>query len=140
MKVLFDGDVVGKPGRSLLCRRLPRILDERGIGFATANAENLAGGVGATPETCEELFGAGIDCLTSGNHIWDKKEILPYLGREPRLLRPANYPDSNPGAGVYIGESREGVRVAVVNIMGRVFLVNVDCPFRAMDAILHELQ
>jgi metallophosphoesterase (TIGR00282 family) len=140
MRVLFIGDVVGKPGRALLCRRLPRIVDERGVAFVTANAENLAGGVGATPETCDELFAAGVDCLTSGNHIWDKKEIIPYLNREPRLLRPANYPESNPGTGVYLGTSRDGVRVAVASVMGRVFLVNVDCPFRTMDAILAEIR
>ena len=140
MKVLFVGDVVGKPGRVFLCRQLPKLQDEHGIGFTIANAENLAGGVGATPETCEELFRAGVDCLTSGNHIWDKKEIFPYLEREPRLLRPANYPDSNPGGGVHIGRSREGVRVAVVNLIGRVFLANVDCPFHAADDILAEIR
>ena len=140
MKVLFIGDVVGKPGRSMVCRHLKRLIDQHGIGFTIANAENLAGGVGATPETCDELFRAGVDCLSSGNHIWDKKEILPYLEREPRLLRPANYPDANPGAGVHVGVSREGARIAVVNLIGRIFLANVDCPFRAADGILDELR
>lgn len=140
MRILFVGDVVGKPGRALLCRLLPRLQDQHGIAFTIANAENLAGGVGATQETCEELFRSGVDCLTSGNHIWDKKEILPYIEREPRLLRPANYPDLNPGSGVYVGVSREGVRIAVVNLIGRIFLANVDCPFRAADSILDELR
>ena len=139
MRILFVGDVVGKPGRVFLCRQLPRLQDEHGIAFTIANAENLAGGVGATPETCEELFQAGVDCLTSGNHIWDKREIFPYLEREPRLLRPANYPDSNPGGGVHVGRSRDGTRVAVVNLIGRVFLANVDCPFRTADEVLAEL-
>src|SRR5262245_51196412 len=115
MRFLFIGDVVGKPGRVFLRRQLPELIDRYGIGFSTANAENLADGVGATPETCDELFAAGIDCLTSGNHIWDKKEIAGYLEREPRLLRPANYPEVNPGSGVRIGLSREGARIAVVN-------------------------
>ena len=140
MRFLFIGDVVGKPGRTALNRHLPKLIDQHAVDFTIANAENSAGGAGATPETCEEMFSAGVDCLTSGNHIWDKKEIFPYLAREPRLLRPANYPDPNPGAGVYIGRSRDGARVAIVNLMGRVFLVNVDCPFRAADAILDELR
>ena len=140
MRLLFIGDVVGKPGRTLLRRRVPGLIAERDVDYAIANAENLANGAGATPETCEEMFASGIDCLTSGNHIWDKKEIVPYLGREPRLLRPANYPDGNPGTGVHIGRSRDGARVGVVNLIGRVFLVSVDCPFRTADSILEELR
>src|SRR5213594_1002048 len=140
MRLLFIGDVVGKPGRTLLRRRVPGLIAERDVDYEIANAENLANGSGATPETCEELFTAGIDCLTSGNHIWDKREIIPYLEREPRLLRPANYPDGNPGAGVHLGRSRDGARIAVVNLIGRVFLVNADCPFRTADAILEELR
>lgn len=139
MRVLFIGDVVGKPGRAILRRALPGLVDRHEIDFTVANAENSAAGAGATPETCEEMFAAGVDCLSSGNHIWDKKEILPYFERETRLLRPANYPDPNPGAGVFLGRSRDGARVAVVNLIGRIFLVNVDCPFRAADAILEEL-
>ena len=140
MKVLFIGDVVGKPGRVLLRRRLPELIQRHGIEYAVANAENSAGGAGATPETCAEMFGAGIDCLTSGNHIWDKKEILGYFEREPRLLRPANYPDPNPGSGVHVGHTHSGARIAVVNLMGRVFMANLDCPFRTADAILEELE
>ena len=139
MRLLLIGDVVGKPGRTMLRRHLPGLIDKHGIGFVMANAENLAGGVGATPETCEEMFEVGVDCLTSGNHIWDKKEILDYLDREPRLLRPANYPDPNPGSGLHVARSREGLRIGVVNLIGRVFLVNAECPFRSADAILEEL-
>lgn len=139
MNILLIGDVVGKPGRSAVIRHLPAMIDEHAVAFTVANAENLAGGAGATPETCDELFAAGVDCLTSGNHIWDKREIIPYIGREPRLIRPANYPDGNPGAGVYVGRSREGARVAVMNLIGRVFLANVDCPFRTADEVLAEI-
>src|SRR5437867_853521 len=130
MRVLFIGDVVGKPGRTLLRRHVRSLREQHGIDFAIANAENSAGGAGATPETCEEMFSAGIDCLTSGNHIWDKKEIFGFIDREPRLLRPANYPDPNPGMGVHIGSGNNGTRVAVVNLMGRVFMANLECPFR----------
>jgi metallophosphoesterase (TIGR00282 family) len=140
MKLLFIGDVIGKPGRAFLRRHLPDLIDRHGVDFTIANAENSASGVGATPETCREMFDAGVDCLTSGNHIWDKKEIFGYLENEPRLIRPANYPDPNPGAGVYLGRSRDGARVAVVNLIGRVFLVNVDDPFTAADDLLHELR
>src|SRR5262245_39106599 len=133
MKLLFIGDVIGKPGRTFLRRHLPSLIDRHGVDFTIANAENSASGVGATPETCREMFDAGVDCLTSGNHIWDKKEILPYLEAEPRLIRPANYPDPNPGAGVFLGRGGDGARVAVVNLIGRVFLVNVEDPFTAAD-------
>src|SRR4030095_12690463 len=140
MKLLFIGDVIGKPGRAFLRRHLPDLIDRHGVDFTIANAENSASGVGATPETCREMFDAGVDCLPSGNHIWDKKEIFGYLENEPRLIRPANYPDPNPGAGVYLGRSRDGARVAVVNLIVRVFLVNVDDPFTAADDLLHELR
>src|SRR5262245_10888234 len=140
MNPLFIGDVIGKPGRAYLRRHLPGLIDRHGVDFTTANAENSASGVGATPDTCREMFDAGVDCLTSGNHIWDKKEILGYLDSEPRLLRPANYPDPNPGAGVFIGRSRDGARVAVVNLIGRVFLVNVEDPFTTADALFDELR
>ena len=140
MKILFIGDVVGKPGRTILRRRLPSLIDRHGIDFTVANAENSAGGAGATAETCEEMFAAGVDCLTSGNHIWDKREIFEVLGRDPRLLRPANYPDANPGSGVFVGRGRDGARIGIMNLIGRVFLVNVDCPFRTADAILEEIR
>ena len=140
MRLLFVGDVIGKPGRTMLRRQLPALIDVHGVDFTIANAENSAGGVGATQETCEEMFKIGVDCLTSGNHIWDKKEIIEYFQREPRLLRPANYPDPCPGAGVFVGRSRDGARLAVVNLMGRVFMQNLECPFRAADTILGELR
>jgi len=140
MRLLFIGDVIGKPGRTFLRRHLTDLIDKHGVDFTTANAENSASGVGATPETCREMFDAGVDCLTSGNHIWDKKEILGYFEHEPRLIRPANYPDPNPGNGVFIGRSRDGARVAVVNLIGRVFLVNVEDPFTAADDLLDDLR
>jgi len=140
MKLLFIGDVIGKPGRTFLRRHLPGLIDRHGVDFTVANAENSASGVGATPETCREMFDSGVDCLSSGNHIWDKKEILHYLDNEPRLIRPANYPDPNPGSGVFLGRSRDGARVAVVNLIGRVFLVNAEDPFTTADGLLDELR
>jgi len=129
MKVLLIGDIVGEPGRKAVGRFLPGVVRENGIEFVVANVENSAGGFGVTPKIAEEFFQMGIDVLTSGNHIWDKKEIMPYLERERRLLRPANYPPDAPGSGSVVVKARSGEKVGVVHLMGRTFMPIVDCPF-----------
>jgi len=129
MRVLFIGDIFGKPGRKLLQEKLHALIQEQRIDFCIANAENAAGGFGITPQIADELLGSEIDLLTSGNHIWDKRAIIPYLADQPRLLRPHNYPAAAPGTGLYVGDSDCGVRLAVINIQGRVFMPSIDCPF-----------
>jgi hypothetical protein len=129
MNVLFIGDIFGKPGRRILQERLHDLIREYSIDFCIANAENAAGGFGVTPQIVSELLRSEIDLLTSGNHIWDKRAIIPYLAEQPRLLRPQNYPAAAPGAGIFIGDSAGGVRLGVINIQGRVFMPTIDCPF-----------
>jgi 2',3'-cyclic-nucleotide 2'-phosphodiesterase len=133
MKILFIGDIVGSPGRDIVSDRLADIVQTRQIDLVIANGENSASGFGITPRLAEGLFAAGIEVLTGGNHIWDRKEILDYFPQHPRLLRPANFPDINPGSGLYLGTARNGVPYAVLNIQGRVFMAANDCPFRAAD-------
>ncbi len=140
MKLLFIGDIVGRAGRRLLDDHLDSLVDRHFVDLVVANGENAAAGYGLTGSVLNELFAAGVDVVTSGNHIWDKKEVMPLLEREPRLLRPANYPPELPGAGSGIFETAGGVRVGVVNLEGRVFMRNLDCPFRAADALIEELQ
>ena len=129
MRALFIGDVFGKPGRRLLQEKLHAIIQEYRIDFCIANIENAAAGFGITPQIADELLQCEIDLLTSGNHIWDKRAIVPYLSEQPRLLRPHNYPTSVPGTGIYIGNTACGVRVGVLNLQGRVFMASIDCPF-----------
>jgi len=129
MRILFIGDIVGKPGRDLIRTGLAALVDHHGVDFVIANAENAAGGFGITREIGDQLLDAGVDVMTSGNHIWDKREALDYVGVEPRLLRPANYPAGVPGNGSYLARTRGGVSVGVINVMGRVFMVNIDDPF-----------
>lgn len=131
--ILFIGDVVGRPGREALKQFLPALVDEYSVKFCIANAENAAGGFGLTREVADDLFGLGIHVLTSGNHIFDKREIIAHFDREPRILRPANYPEKTPGRGAFISEMEDGVQVAVLNLMGRVFIDNIDCPFKKAD-------
>jgi 2',3'-cyclic-nucleotide 2'-phosphodiesterase len=133
MKILFIGDIVGSPGREIVSDRLHDIVQTRGIDLVIANGENSASGFGITPRIAEQLFEAGIDVLTGGNHIWDRKEILEYIGEHPRLLRPANFPQVNPGSGLYIGKARNGTPYAVLDLQGRVFMASIDCPFQAAD-------
>jgi metallophosphoesterase (TIGR00282 family) len=128
------GDVVGKPGRKATSVLLPELREKHGIDLIVANGENAAGGIGLTPETAQELFQAGVDVITSGNHIWHHKEIIPYIENEPRVLRPLNMPPGVPGHGYLITE-----KVMVVSLMGRVFVGHFDCPFRAMDCLLEEV-
>lgn len=138
MRILMIGDIVGRPGRRAVKENVPDIRKEFGISFVIANGENAAGGVGITRETAEELFSYGIDVLTGGNHIWDKKESFEYISGEPRLLRPANYPPGVPGFGYGIFTVGD-CKMAVVNLSGRVFMPGVDCPFRKADEVLAEL-
>ncbi len=125
-------DVVARPGRLAVLRKIKDLREEFNIDIALMNAENVAGGFSITPPIAEELFAGGIDIMTSGNHIFDKTEIIPYLEKNPRLLRPANYPPSSPGKGLFVGEVR-GFRIAVLNLLGRVFMPPVDDPFRVAD-------
>lgn len=138
MRILFIGDIVGRPGRRAVLSCLERIVAEEGCDLVIANCENSAAGFGTTPKIADQFLQAGIDVLTSGNHIWDKKEILPYIDRQPRLLRPANYPQA-PGSGLYVGLTDSAVRYAVMNVQGRVYMPHIDCPFRCADQILNEL-
>jgi metallophosphoesterase (TIGR00282 family) len=140
MRILFIGDVFGKPGRRVLREHLRGLLQEHGIEFCIANVENAAGGFGITPDIADELLKSEIDLLTSGNHVWDKKEILRYISEQPRLLRPQNYPPDTPGTGIYVGHTPGGVRIGVLNIQGRVFMPPLDCPFRVGDEAVNLLR
>jgi len=139
MRVLFVGDIVGSPGREIVRERLADLVSTRKIDLVIANGENSAAGFGITPRIAEELFGYGIEVLSGGNHSWDKREILEFMPHEPRLLRPANFPEHNPGRGIYVGTARNGVRYAVINVQGRVFLPANDDPFRKTDELLATL-
>jgi 2',3'-cyclic-nucleotide 2'-phosphodiesterase len=138
MKVLMIGDVVAKPGRIAVLERIQDLREQHAIDLAIMNAENLAGGFSVTPQLCEQLFSNGIDVMTSGNHIFDKKEAIDYIRKQPRLLRPANYPPNTPGTGCWIGEVN-GSKVAVMNVMGRVFMPPSDDPFRVIENVLQTL-
>jgi hypothetical protein len=146
MKILFIGDIFGRPGRTIVRQRLPELVKSRQADLVIANAENAAAGFGLTPSLAEELMEMGIQVLTTGNHIWDKKEIHDYLGSADghsparRVLRPANYPAGSPGHGVYEGRTRAGVSFAVVNLQGRVFMPSIDDPFQVADALLKKIQ
>ncbi len=139
MRVLFVGDIVGSPGRQIVHDRLADIVAQRQVDLVIANGENAASGFGITPRLAEELLKMGIDVLTGGNHSWDRKEILEYMPHEPRLLRPANFPEGNPGSGVYVGTAKNGVKHAVLNLQGRVFLTPIDDPFRKADSELAKI-
>jgi 2',3'-cyclic-nucleotide 2'-phosphodiesterase len=138
MKILFIGDIVGHPGRQAVRERLPEVVAEHAPDLILANGENAAAGFGITPALVEELLDLGIEVLTSGNHIWDRKEIVPYFTEhaDGRLLRPANYPAGSPGHGLYLGRTSAGVPYAVINLQGRVFMTSIDCPFRMADDLL----
>jgi 2',3'-cyclic-nucleotide 2'-phosphodiesterase len=138
MKVLMIGDVVAKPGRMAVLERIQDLREQHDIDLAIMNAENLAGGFSVTPSLCEQLFASGIDVMSSGNHIFDKKEAIPYIAKQPRLIRPANYPPNTPGSGMWTGTIRN-TQVAVINLMGRVFMPPSDDPFRAADRLLESL-
>jgi 2',3'-cyclic-nucleotide 2'-phosphodiesterase len=136
MRVLFVGDIVGSPGRQIVRDRLADIVAQRQIDLVIANGENSASGFGITPRLAEELLNLGIAVISGGNHSWDRKEILEFLPHEPRLLRPANFPEGNPGGGLYLGTAKNGVKFAVLNLQGRVFMTPIDDPFRKADSEL----
>ncbi|HEX78717.1 MAG TPA: TIGR00282 family metallophosphoesterase [Dehalococcoidia bacterium] len=134
MLILAIGDIIGKPGRQAVKEILPGLKKQRGIDFVIANGENVAGGIGLTPATAEELLEAGVDVITSGNHIWAQKDIIPCLDGKMPVLRPLNYPPGVPGRGYIVVNN-----IVVVNLIGRTFIGNFDCPFRTMDKLLAEL-
>lgn len=140
MRLLFIGDIVGRPGRNIVKDRLAQIHREHQVDFTIANAENSAGGKGITREIMRELYTCGIDVFTMGNHVWDNRSILEFIDDEERLIRPANYPDICPGKGFNIYQLCYNKTIAVINAAGRVFLPTIDCPFRVVDNILKDLE
>lgn len=140
MRILFIGDIVGSPGREAAKKLVPALKEERGIDFVIANAENAAGGSGITQKVAQDLFGSSIDVLTSGDHIWKKAEIFEFINQESRILRPLNFPAGAPGSGSGIFESKNGLKIGVINILGRVFMEPlVECPFKTTLAALDQL-
>lgn len=142
MKILFCGDIVGSSGRAVVAEHLPRLRRELELDFVVVNGENAAGGFGITAQIADDLFDCGADVITTGNHVWDQREVVTYLVREPRLLRPVNFPpDTTPGNGTGVFESQSGHKVLVVNVMGRLFMDPLDDPFPALEAVMdgHEL-
>ncbi len=139
MRVLMIGDVVGRPGRECVRDLLPRLKENYRVDFTIANGENLAGGVGCNESTASEIFKTGVDVLTMGNHVWDRKEALTYIAREKKIIRPLNYPPGTPGAGSGVFQAGD-CKLAVINLSGRVFLPPLDCPFRAAAAETERLR
>jgi 2',3'-cyclic-nucleotide 2'-phosphodiesterase len=137
VRILFIGDIVGRPGRELVRHGVRALVEHHQVDVVIANAENAAAGFGITREIGDQLLEWGIDVMTSGNHIWDKKEALDYIGAEPRLLRPANFPAGVPGRGSYLARTRENVSIGVINVMGRVFMLSIDDPFAV---VLREIE
>jgi metallophosphoesterase (TIGR00282 family) len=138
--VLFISDIVGRPGRAAVRKILPGLRRDHAIDFCIANGENASGGFGITPQVVDEFLGQGIDVLTSGNHVWDRKEILPVLEDDERVLRPANYPAGAPGRGAVVRSLSNGRKVAVLSLQGRVFMHESDCPFRTADRVVEGLR
>jgi len=138
-KTLVLGDIVGRPGREVLERQLPAFIQKEDIHFVVANGENASGGSGITPEVAKKLFACGLDVITTGDHVWKKKEITQLLETEPRVLRPTNYSPLALGKGWTVVESHAGIPVGVINLLGRVFMQPIDCPFRAVDEVLKDL-
>lgn len=139
MKILFIGDIVGSPGREAVKKLLPGLIKEHGLEFVVANAENSAGGSGITRRIADELFDCGVGALTSGDHIWKKKDIFDFIDKDPRILRPVNFPAGAPGSGYAVFNSKGGVKVGVINVNGRVFMEALDCPFRSAEKAMQEL-
>ncbi|ATW24232.1 TIGR00282 family metallophosphoesterase [Candidatus Formimonas warabiya] len=140
MRILFIGDIVGKPGRDILRQQLRNIQDKFSIDFTIANGENAAGGAGINKRIFDEISNYGVDVITMGNHVWDKKEIFDFIENEPRILRPANYPKGTPGKGWNIFSFPNQLKIAVINLSGRVFLPALDCPFQNIDLILSQIK
>ena len=139
-KILFIGDIIGKPGRQALVRRLDHLVDRYNIDLVIANGENSAGGFGLTLDVLKELTALGVNCITSGNHIWDKKEQVQLVLADRRVVRPANYPEGTPGVGGVIVGTPGGVKVAVLNLEGRIYMKNLECPFRTADREIERLR
>ncbi len=139
LRILFLGDIIGRPGRQAVKRLLPALKRHHRVDFVVANGENSAGGFGITEDVYSELLGAGIDAITSGNHVWDRKEVLDFIDSAVCLLRPLNYPEGTPGTGVRLF-TKDGMNIAVVNLCGRAFMEELDCPFRTVNACLEELR
>ena len=137
MRILFIGDIFGRPGRDIAQRAIPALVAKYDLDLVVANVENSAAGFGVTGDIAETILKAGVDVMTSGNHVWDKKEILEYIPRQPKLLRPANFPAGVPGRGTWIGSTRGGEQVAVINVMGRIFMAPLDDPFAV---VLREIE
>lgn len=137
MRILFLGDVVGRSAREAVIKEIPEIRRNFSIDFVIVNGENAAGGFGITEKICEDFFSSGIDCITTGNHVWDQKELFDYIKNENRLLRPINYPEETPGKGFEIFPNQLG-RVLVINVMGRLFMESLDDPFNAIEKVLDE--
>lgn len=135
MRVLFIADVIGQPGRKVLNEFLPRWIPEKKIDLVIANAENASGGFGLTPPVAEEIFASGVEVITLGNHTWDRKEIMDIID-DPRIVRPANYPPGCPGQGWRIVNTRSGLKTGIMNLMGRIYMLETDCPFRKAQEIL----
>jgi metallophosphoesterase (TIGR00282 family) len=131
VRILFIGDIFGKPGREIARRAIAPLIEQRDVDFVIANVENSAAGFGVTGDIADTIASYGVDVMTSGNHVWDKKEVLEYFPRQPRLLRPANFPSGAPGRGSYVGRTRTGEPIGVINLMGRVFMTPLDDPFAA---------
>ena len=136
MKILFIGDIMGRSGREALEKYLPRLRTELDPDVVIVNGENAANGAGITEKICKEFYDLGVDCITTGNHIWDQREIIPYIDRDKKLLRPANYPEQTPGSGVLRHKLKDGRTIVVINIMGRLFMNTLDDPFEVMSRIL----
>ncbi len=139
MRILFIGDIVGSPGRQIVHDRLADLVEQRQIDLVIANGENSASGFGITPRLADGLLQSGIEVLTGGNHSWDRREIMEYMPHQPRLLRPANFPEGNPGTGLYVGAAKNGVKFAVLNLQGRIFLPAFDDPFRKAECELAKI-
>ena len=137
MRILFVGDIFGKPGREIARKAIPALIERESLDFVIANVENSAAGFGVTGDIAETILGYGVDVMTSGNHVWDKKEVLDYIPREPRLLRPANFPAGAPGRGSYVGRTRTGEAIGVINVMGRIFMQPLEDPFAV---VLREIE
>jgi 2',3'-cyclic-nucleotide 2'-phosphodiesterase len=140
VRILFIGDIFGKPGREIARRAIPALVERREIDFVIANVENSAAGFGVTGDIADTILGYGVDVMTTGNHVWDKKEILDYIPRQPKLLRPANFPAGVPGRGSYLGRTRTGEPVGVLNLMGRIFMAPLDDPFAAALREIEQLR
>lgn len=137
MKIVFLGDIVGRDGRDAVKAAVPKWRAAHDLDFVIVNAENAAHGFGLKPDMCQELFAAGVDCITTGNHVWDMREIIPYIAGEPRLLRPSNYAETAPGKGFHVATTARGRRVLVINTMARLFMHDLcDDPFASVERIL----